>query len=278
MPQSYLQFYSDIAFQNGLEKLMSEFLGNKQLLDNGFEYLKEYDYYLMEEMVSDAEDAVFEMTIINREKYLRDILLEQRKNLYNVLKSTPDCLKGTLDELNIVFTKIESQEEHTYFAIIIEELKNVVGDIKLQYSNIIEHHPIYNKIRRVNSSLSYFQCKDLPYSFFEKLYELTYSLDLIDDVIVTEEEFTNVFTSATPESHIRFIKPNPIIAFYLKEIEVFFDNLNSVTIEKSQLFLNKQGKPLKSADLYTALSRGTDKNTVEKNRIKTKVEELKNMH
>jgi len=278
MSQSYLQFYTKIAFHNGLEKLMSEFLDNNQLLGNGFEYLKEYDYYLKDEMVIDSKDAVFVTTIINREKFLKDILLEQRKNLYDVLKIAPNSLKETLDNLNIVFAKIETQKEQKYFTIIIEELKNIVGDIILQYSSIVEHHPIYNRIKRINSSLSYFQCKELPYVFFEKLYDLTYSLDLIDDVLITEEMFTNVFSSSKPEFKIDFIKPNPIIAFYLKEIEVFFDNLKAVTIEKSELFRNKQGKLLKSSDLYTALSRGMNKNTSEKNKIKIKVEELKNMY
>ena len=59
---------------------------------------------------------------------------------------------------------------------------------------------------------------------------------------------------------IIFNSKNHLIAHYLKEIEPFFNNLNSSTIEKSKCFYNKQGKLLTSTDLYTSLSRNKNNN------------------
>ena len=81
---------------------------------------------------------------------------------------------------------------------------------------------------------------------------------MIDDSLVTEEMFIDVLTSIKPanESTITFIKTNPIVACYLKGIEIFFNNLNSVTIENSNCFINKNGKSINRSDLYAAKSRG----------------------
>lgn len=279
MSSPSLKLYREIAFHDGLETLMSNFLNNSMLLNDGFEYLKEYDYYFKDEMiVNDAYNPSFAITKFNRADFLKRTLDTERASLYQNILASKDYLKPFYNELLIIITKIETIEDNQFIDMVLVELKRVVTDLQIKYSEIIQSHILYNKIKSLNPSLSYFQCKELPHSFFEKLYELTYDLNLIDDVMVTEEIFINVFTSPNPKMKIGFIKSNLIVAVYLKEIEIFFWGLRAVTIEKSQCFLNKQEKPFKSTDLYAALSRGNGKNIVEINRIKSMVNDLKNRY
>jgi hypothetical protein len=274
MVSSLTSFYRDLVFYDGLPELMSTFLNNQDLLNDGFAYLPQYDYYIKDIMVHDGPDAEFIDIIITRKGYLRDILLVERKKLITSLQKEHQNIKPVLDALQGLFIKIESKKDKNYFELIEEELINVVSDIKILFKDI-EYHPVYQKLHNLNLSFSYFISKNLPLSFFKRLYEITYDLDLIDDIEVSEEAFIDVFTSPIPKSQIVFIKSNVVIAHYFKLIEPFFDNLSATKIEKSKCFLNKQGKPLKAGDLYTALSRGKDKNHTEKKRISDIIDELK---
>jgi len=278
MSTSCLNIYHEIAFLKGMDKIMGKFLPNEQLEKQGFTYLKQYDYYIKDEMVVDGDDPVFHMTIINRENYLKSELLKVREYIITSSILEENTLLEFLDELASIISKVEIRKDELYFNIVYQELLDLTGDIKLRSGSKIKNHAIFNKIRRINSSLSYFQCKDLPSSFIADLYNTTYSLDLIDDVIVSEEDFYKTFTAPEPKDEILFRKANTIVAFYLKAIEPFFDNLNAVTIETSKCFLNKQGKKLNSTDLYTSLSRGKNKNTSYKYKIEQAIQLLKDIY
>ncbi|MCF1420847.1 DUF6617 family protein [Mangrovimonas futianensis] len=279
MKERYFPIYFEIAFNNGLYEIFSSYLNNKELLENGFEYLSQHDYYLKDEMVIDEDQPVFEMTIIDRPKFLQRILDKEKKEFLDTIKK--EDIKVSFDELLSIYDKIETLVEKDYFEIVINHLNELIKDVKVLYApKYIEHHKIFNKIKELNSSLSYFQCLDLPYSFYEELYEVTYILDLIDDVIVSETDFigTLIVEKGDKTNGISFIKSNPIVAHYLREIEPFFKNFNATTIESSGLFFNKQGKPLKSSDLYAALSRGKSSNQDKFNRISKEIETLKNTY
>jgi hypothetical protein len=244
-----LSFYYDLAFNDELEKVLSAFLNNSTLIND----------LVLDEPNGDDSD------ILDRDKYFKNILAEKKKDLYQSIKD--DTSKGErksilticFDELLIIINKIEYLKEEEHYNYVYSDLKTIISDLKLQYNSVIGHHAVFNKIRVVNTTLSYFQCKEeLPINFFQKLYILTYELDLIDDSLVTEEMFIDVLTSIKPanESTITFIKTNPVVACYLKGIEIFFNNLNSVTIENSNCFINKNGKSINRSDLYAAKSRG----------------------
>lgn len=278
-----IEYYYDLAFNDKLESILSKFINNQALLDDGYEYLSEHNVYIKHDLsVLENKEPNFIITSIDTSKYLGFNLKSQRKILYLDIRSLTQTnneneLKKFLDEFLSIYLKVETLQNIYYFTIILAELKLIIEDVKIQFKNKIENHPIFNKIRVVEYSNNYFECKDLPFSFFEKLYDTTYELDLIDDVVISQQDFIDVFTSEEPSKTalIKFIKSNLIVAYYLKGIEPFFNNLNGVTIEKSKCFLNKQNKPLTATDLYAALSRGKDKNIDYYNRIDSRISKLK---
>ena len=69
-----------------------------------------------------------------------------------------------------------------------------------------------------------------------------------------------------------------IVAYFLESLKPFFYGFNHATIEKSNVFVNKQNKPLKSTDIYASLSRGKDKNQIYKTKIDLMVSELKKQY
>lgn len=256
------QFYYNIAFNEELEIILSSYYNNKELLDDGFEFLKEYNYYFKDEIIIDGDNPTFAISIVKKTDYFRQKLKEEKLNCYKVLSGDKDELINYFNKLNSIFIKIEGLETNEFTEILIEHLKEIIIDLKIQYSYLVGHHNLFNRIRQVNEIMSFFQCKELPYSFFKDLYNKTLELDLVDDIVTTEQVFIDVFVTDFHDGNneIVFIKSNYIIAYYLKEIECFFNNFNAITIEKSKAFFNKQNKPLRSNDLYTALSRGKGKN------------------
>lgn len=287
MQNSILQFYHDLVFHNGIEVLFASFIKNPDLIANGFEYLQEYDYYIKDEMINDSEDAKFEITIINRDKFFENSIIKQTFILYQGISDNlielPESEKSKLlidyyHQLDIITVKLETLEGDL-ISIVKNEILKIIGDLKIKYQNIVEYHSVFRKlIIKTESVMSIFQSKPIvPYRFFGKLYDTASNLYLIDDVEISEEMFVDVFTSANPEPHskIIFYKSNFIVAFFLKEIEPFFENFNAVSIEKSKLFLNKQGKPLKSNDLYVALSRNKDNSHTDIIKIQNEIKILK---
>lgn len=279
-----LRYLEDILFFNGIQEVLNTFLANAELMSNGYDYIKEYDYYLKDEMIIDAENPVFQITIINRDDFLKKYLETNKQDIYNYLECNegdqnfPDILVKVYDDLNTYIKKSEKIETK-FNETIKHHLIALVEDFKIKFP-IVQIHKIFKHLNDSSGFISFFQYKDLKASFFEDLYEVTCKLDLIDDVAVLEETFYEVLTSSkpNPEQKIFFIKKNHLTAYYLKEIEPFFNNLNPVTIELSKCFFNKQGKQLTSTDLYTSLSRNKGKDLNLLNKINLELDELKKAH
>jgi hypothetical protein len=280
-----LKYLEDILFFNGIQDVLNTFLGNAELISNGYDYLKEYDYYLKDEMIIDAEDdSVFQITIVNRDDFFKRYLKTNKQDVYNYLEynmgdqNFSDILIKVYDDLNTYINKSETTKAK-FNEIITPHLISLVEDFKIKFP-IVQIHKVFKHLNDSSGFISFFQYKDLKTSFFEDLYEVTYKLNLIDDVDVVEETFYDILTSSkpNPQQKIFFIKKNHLIAYYLKEIEPFFNNLNPVTIEQSKCFFNKQGKQLTSTDLYTSLSRNKDKDLDLLKKIKLKLDELKKTH
>lgn len=278
-----LQYLDDILFSDGVDVLMKSFIANEQLISKGFEYYLPDDNYirfdLSESSVSLSPELYGE--VINRVDYLINFLNKSKANFYQKLKTVEfephfsTILNSYYNYLNIYINKI-SIIDSKYKEVLNNHLYTLVSDLRIQYP-IIEKHKVFRIFNDTSGYVSYFQYKDLKASFFEDLYEATYKLDLIDDVEVAEDVFYEVFTlpKPNPDMKITFTQKNHLVAFYLKEIEVFFNNLNAVTIEKSKNFYNKQGKPLTSSDLYASLSRNKNKDLESLNKIKSHIGELK---
>ena len=279
-----LRYLEDILFFNGIQDVLNTFLGNAELISNGYDYLKEYDYYLKDEMIIDAENPVFQITIINRDDFFKKYLETNKQDIYDYLECNEGdqnfqvILVKVYDDLNTYIKKLEAIETK-FNETIKHHLIALVEDFRIKFP-IVQIHKIFKHLNDSSGFISFFQYKDLKASFFEDLYDVTCKLNLIDDIAVLEETFYDVLTSSkpNPQQKIFFIKKNHLIAYYLKEIEPFFNNLNPVTIEQSKCFFNKQGKQLTSTDLYASLSRNKDKDLDLLKKIKLKLDELKKVH
>ena len=278
-----LQYLEDMLFSDGIDVLMNSFIANEQLISDGFEYYQPDDNYIrfdLSELSVSLRPELYGV-VINREDFLTNFLNKSKANFYLNLKTVEfdphfsNILNSFYNSLSVYINKV-SISDSKYKGVLNKHLYTIVSDLRIQYP-IIEKHKVFRIFNDTSGYVSYFQYKDLKASFFEDLYEVTYKLDLIDDVEVAEDVFYDVFTLPKPnlELKITFTQKNHLVAFYLKEIEVFFNNLNAVTIEKSKNFYNKQGKPLTSSDLYTSLSRNKNKDLDSLKKIKRRIDELK---
>nr|WP_315141947.1 DUF6617 family protein [uncultured Flavobacterium sp.] len=278
-----LQYLEDILFTDGLNNFMSSFIANEQLISEGYEYYQPDDNYVRFDLIepSGSKSPELYCEVINRVDYLVNFLNKHKANLYQKLKTVESdpqfsaILYTFYTSLSIYLNKV-SINDSKYKDVLNQHLYTIVSDLRIKYP-IIEKHKVFRIFNDASGYISYFQYKDLKASFFEDLYEVTYKLDLIDDAEVAEEVFYDVFTLPKPnlELKITFTQKNHLIAFYLKEIEPFFNNFNPVTIEQSKSFFNKQGKPLTSTDLYTSLSRNKGKDLEYLKKIKSNLDELK---
>jgi hypothetical protein len=263
-----LEYLDNLLFFDGISQLMSTYLGNKEILEEGYFFHSDDQTYVRMDLIEtpDGENSDIIATIITRNDFLTKYLDSYKHNLFNHLKGNEQDnnfsveLKTIYNSLN-KYIKKTLEIENKYKDILESHIISLIKDLKVLFP-IIETHIVFRYLKQNEGFISYFQFKDIKASFFEALYETTYKLDLIDDIEVLEETFYDVLTASRPNPNqkIIFNSKNHLIAHYLKEIEPFFNNLNSSTIEKSKCFYNKQGKLLTSTDLYTSLSRNKNNN------------------
>lgn len=271
---SPINFFNNLLFYDGIDDLISSFYNNDDLIGKGYDFIAAHNCYLKIDMIEDSPNAQFTYDEITKEKFFITVILDKKRDLLNYFSREEAInLSSDFSQLKILYQKSKTKDTF-YFNKISEQLYSLIEDLRLIYPE--QKHSLFNVLTKYGGS-SYFQYKDLKKTFFEDLYEISYELDLIDDVEIPEEMFYSVFTCLKPDEALKltFNKPNSIVAYFLKQIEPFFDNLNAVTIENSCSFYNKQGKLLKSTDLYAALSRGSDRNKEYFDRIDRKLNLLK---
>lgn len=283
-----LSFYFDMLFVNNIKFVKGSFIGNSTLEENGYSYYKDHDYYLKDEMIEDSGTMpVFVTDIISREQFLKYLLNFENTSIYKSIeaeisvKETKDektaYLEKVYNDIQVILKRVLKLEDEEA-ELIEDKLIETINNLKDRYSAIIKHHEIYKYLIK-ESDVTFFQNKDLKYSFYQDLYEMAYTIYLIDDTEIEEVDFINAFTSPNPqilENKIRFSKSNYVVAYFLEALKPFFNRFTHIAIEKSEVFLNKQNKPLSSGDIYTALSRGKNKIEDEKSKIDTHILELKN--
>lgn len=284
--ESPLEFFNQLLFFDGLKLVLISFYTENEFTQ-GYRFINVEDSNsILTAWVK--KDDISEM--IQIEHYLVKVLKFNTKLAFDSLNKSIvkmeeiEAKKFLIHQLNLLdslIVKYDTDENNTY-PEIRTELISIISDIKIRYSHYQLTHKAFRKLtNNPDSVFSFFQVKsEIAVSFFEKLYDVAITLDLIDDVETSEDLFIEVFTSSKPEpeSKIHFIKPNAKVAFFLKEIESFFENFNSTTIEKSKSFLNKQGKVLTSTDLYTALSRNKDKQNNDFIKIQNEINLLKKQY
>lgn len=285
-----LSFYFDMLFVNNIEHVKSSFIGNSTLQNNNFSFIKNQNYYIKEEMVEDDGIApVFVTDIIRREDFLKRLLNFENISIYisvenevstkQIKQDKATYLQKVYDDIQVLLKRVLKLEDGE--ALLVEDkLIEIINNLKDRYSSIIAYHDVYKYLIR-ESDASFFENKDLKYSFYQDLYVLAYTLYLVDDTEVEEVDFIKAFTSPNPqilESKIRFSNTNYVVAYFLEALKPFFNRFTHTAIEKSEVFLNKQNKPMSSGDIYTALSRGKNKIENEKSKIDTNILNLKNKY
>jgi len=277
-----------MLFVNSIEHVKSSFIGNSTLQKNDYSYLQEYKYYIKEEMVEDnGTMPVFVTDIVRREDFLERLLNFENTSIYKNIEANVSAKKTEEDKVTYlqklyddiqVLLKRVLKLENDEVRLIEDKLIEIINNLKDRYSSVIKYHDVYKYLIK-ESDATFFENKDLKYSFYQDLYELTYTLYLIDDTEIDEVDFINAFSSPNPqilENKIRFSKNNYVVAYFLESLKPFFNGFTHTAIEKSGVFLNKQNKPIKSTDIYASLSRGKNKIEDEKAKIDTYILNLKN--
>lgn len=109
----------------------------------------------------------------------------------------------------------------------------------------LDGKPPQDITNRKISSITYFDLKkDVKPKHLRKLYDVTVLLNVIDDEMVSEEEFFNVLTlPQLPDStnKILFNVNNRHAVYYLNTIAVYFNDFKPSKISRSQSFIKKNG-------------------------------------
>ncbi len=283
-----LSFYFDMLFVNSIEHVKNSFIGNATLLKNGYVYLQNQNYHIKEEMVEDnGTTPVFVTDIIKKEDFLERLLNIENTSIYTAIENEISLiekkqdktiyLQKNYDDIQVLLKRV-LKLENDEVRLIEDKLIEIINNLKDRYSSIVSYHDVYKYLIQ-ESDVTFFKNKNLKYSFYQDLYEIAYTLDLIDDTEIEELDFINAFSSPNPqilENKIRFSKNNYVVAYFLDSLKPFFNGFTHIAIEKSEVFLNKQNKPLKSTDIYASLSRGKHKIEDEKHKIDTHILNLKN--
>ncbi len=288
--QSVLSFYFDMLFINSIEHIKKSFISNSTLRKKGYSYLQEYDYYMNEYLHEDeGEMPVFTIDIIGRDIFFERLLNIETTSIYENIESEISTnlddenkavyLKSIYDDIQVLIKRLWNFDDEEKDKIE-NKLIEIINNLKDRYSSIIPSHNVFKYITK-ETDITFFKNKDLKYSFYVDLYEFAYTLYLIDDTEIEERNFIEAFTSPKPQTlqhKIRFSANNYVVAYFLESLKPFFNGFTHMAIEKSEVFLNKQNKPLKSTDIYTSLSRGKNKIENEKNKIDAHILELKHKH
>ncbi|WP_159022251.1 hypothetical protein [Formosa sp. L2A11] len=285
---SVLSFYFDMLFINSIQSVKDSFIGNSTLQKNGYSYLQEYKYYIKDDMIEDNGSMPILLTdIITREDFLDRLLNFENISIYRTIESEMSTkqteqdkktyIANVYDDIQVLLKRVLKLEDADV-RLIEDNFIKIVNNLKDRYSDFVGYHNVY-KYLISESDVTFFKDKDLKYSFYAELYEMAYTLYLIDDTEIEEVDFINAFSSPNPqilENKIRFSKNNYVVAYFLESLKPFFNGFTHTAIEKSEIFLNKQNKPIKSTDIYTSLSRGKNKIEDEKSKIDTHILNLKN--
>ncbi|MCH3883471.1 hypothetical protein [Tenacibaculum aquimarinum] len=279
-----------MLYNNSIEDVKASFIRNSTLQKNGYSYLQNQDYHIKEEMVVDnGTMPVFVTDIISRKDFLERLLNIENTSIYRAIENEISLtekkqdktiyLQKTYEDIQTLLKRV-LKIKNDDVRLIEDKLIGIVNNLKDRYSSVIKYHDVYKYLIK-ESDITFFKNKDLKYSFYEDLYELAYTLYLIDDTEIEEIDFITAFSSPNPqilENKIRFSENNYVVAYFLESLKPFFNGFTHTAIEKSGVFLNKQNKPIKSTDIYASLSRGKNKIENEKSKIDTHIIELKNKY
>lgn len=283
-----ISFYFDLAFGDGEDILLRDFLNNKELLENGYEFLSEYDYYLKDEMVVDSDEPVFEMDIISREDFIKRKFSKKKQLLFDEIRAElhsyksedkTDFLNSTFDDLYKSLIKL-LQSDYKLQDILNEEVQSLIQDLKIQYKDELKNHKLFTRVNYLTNQGfgTFFSLKsNIKRGFLIDLYDACVDLFLINDEEISEEGFLEVFTSSNlnGEIQIKFSEANYPIVYFIESIQPFFDEFSFKKIEQSKCFLTKQNELLTASNISATKSRNKNSATPILSKIDLAINELK---
>ncbi|AWM13269.1 hypothetical protein DI487_04915 [Flavobacterium sediminis] len=271
------KFLDDLLYSDGFERL-SQSYDYKTIHTKDYRYIFHRDEKIFFESWVQKKDMSYQMDFPKYSKVVSDYYSTAGLEIVHNNSQQTDFKNYLIQQLDTLFNyylKAEDLKKHE-FELICHSVNNIVSVLYSKYKSLNINHKLYRIIIEGDDvSKSDFKPKrNLRIELFIDLYTKSEEIEMFDSEELSEDDFLSILVYKESENDLKlkFTKSNPFIAYYLKSIEVFFDNLNPLTIEKSQQFYNKQNKLIKSSDLYTALSRGNIENT----RLKSDIDLLIN--
>jgi len=239
-----------------------------------------YIYYLKDNYFNDEQPFV---KLFFNEELEKNLLLQANISM-SLINEKKDEIENTEKNANVYIDRqlikvdeIKNSIKHfeTYQPIIF----NVLDKLKSNLLNLLEEEQKTTPSIKIKLyGKSFFDLKkDIKLRHLKKLYQITSELDIIDEDVVTEDEFIKVITLPKLPSEnykIIFNKNNIITVYYINIISSFFNDLKPRAIHKSQSFFNKQRKVLNENDINRVNS-SLKKNGVSKyDYIKNEIEKI----
>ncbi|NDI98701.1 hypothetical protein GWA97_06405 [Flavobacterium sp. LaA7.5] len=271
---SPIEFFYQLLFYNRIDSIKKEFYNNNEFLNKGYFY-SEYDNTYVD--LGDPEtNSGYD--VISLKSFFKDYVEKWRFYWFKLMTASNAEIIQNLDTLQTLYLKSKLNLEDVYHEIISEQLQILISDLKLLNPKL--KHSVFTFLNSHSNGISFFQDKDLKRSFYIDLYEVVCVLQLINDAEVSEEVFFQVFSSTKPNPtlKIRFTQSNIVVAYFLEQLKIFYNNFTWIAIEKSGSFYNKGNKLLTSIDLSTAFSRSKEKDYTDFENINLEIKELQKKH
>ncbi|WP_282148612.1 hypothetical protein [Algibacter lectus] len=285
---SVLSFYFDMLFVYDIQHVKDSFIGNSTLQANGYSYLQDHNYYLKDEMVEDnGTMPVFVTEIIGKDDFLERLITFENRSIYNLVESSvasleeleekKEFLNSLYDDFKILFRRVSNTISDS-IELVEDSLTELLRDLKEKNINIIGSHAVFSNLHK-DIGASYFRClESLKPSFFGKLFEVTCSIGLIDEIEVYKEDFVEAFTCPKPQelsTKVKFIVQAGVVAHYFEAIKPFFHNFTNSTMELSDIFRNSSSKPYSANGIQKSKSLSKGKHLEIKTTIDLQINKLK---
>ncbi len=203
-----------------------------------------------EEVQTQYFDEMFKSMIEHQANVSYDLINERIKEFIFENKEYDKYLIFHIHELTRLKGQIQNLKRFKpNFKLLLDELED----------KLIELHSIDNSKLNLSRSknysskkVSFFGAEKLKNKHLIELYQISIKYDIIDDEVMTENDFIKFFTSENPyidKLHFRFNCNNIFAINYIDKLKVLFSNLSYSTITKSESFFNKGKTLLKQSNL-----------------------------
>lgn len=203
-----------------------------------------------EETQTQYFDEMFKSMIEHQANLSFNLIDERLKELIFENKEYEKYLTFHINELIRLKGQIQNLKRFKpNFKILLDELEDKL--IELLSADNTKLNLNRSKING-SKKVSFFGAEKLKSKHLIELYQISIKYDIIDDEVMTENDFINFFTSENPYlDNLKFsFNCNNIFAInYIDKLRGLFSNFSYSTITKSEAFFNKGNTLLKQSNL-----------------------------